>query len=486
VLIKAANGGGGRGMRIVNNPEDFKEMVDLAALEAGHIFGNPSVFAEQYIARAKHIEVQVVGDRMGNLIHLFERECTIQRRYQKIIEESPSPSLTESQRKAILNDAVILAGSVGYDSTGTLEFLLAPDGKYYFLEMNTRIQVEHPVTEMVTGIDLVVEQIRVASGAPLSIRQEDISSSGHAIECRICAENPAQDFNPEPGLISLFKAPAKEGVRTDHAIGNHFVVSPVFDSMIAKVIALDADRPKALMKIKSALKDITIHGVNTNQEYLLGLIDHQNFSSSVFFTDFTSIHSSGIVSRNIEKKEQSRVQAAKLAFELLTCTPHFTNHYDKNRNPWSHSGSWRVNESRILEYNGKQSRFEPNGDGNLPKDGVTCSIHPDRSLWITFDGNTFRFTEPSRTRSLLKHALSGKMGSIPAERNIYAPLPGLLTRLMVKEGDPVLKGDPVAIIESMKIENMILADTAGKIGPIMVSIGKSLRLNELIMEIYTN
>lgn len=486
ILVKAVSGGGGRGMRIIHDLSQFNHQVEIASRESEHFFGDPRVFVEQYIEQAKHIEVQVIGDKHGNLVHFFERECTIQRRYQKIIEESPSPSLTDHQRESILNDAVKLAKSTGYDSAGTLEFLLDPHGKHYFMEMNTRIQVELPVTEMVTGIDLVVEQIRVAAGNPLAFKQEDIISTGHAIECRICAEDTASGFDPRPGQISLFQVPEAEGIRIDHAIGSRFVVSAMFDSLIAKVIVYDINRNAALQKMLSALKQLVVQGVETTIDYVCEVLNHTHFVSSRFYTDFIKQHTGDILSSIKKKKSEPPEAVYKTAYQILTTSNSSVNLSETGPTPWSTIGYWRLLTSIAIEYQGNIMRIEPPGIKEKPNGRIVCSIHQDRSAWISMDGHTYHITEPALTRTPGNRSDKGENGKKPAETSVLAPLPGMLTRLFVKAGDPVLKGDPVATIESMKTENHILAGSEGRIGTIFVSEGQQVRLNELILGIDNN
>jgi acetyl/propionyl-CoA carboxylase alpha subunit len=490
LLVKAVSGGGGRGMRIINSPGEFTVEVETASREAHQYFGDPRIFAEQFIREAKHIEVQVLGDRHGNLVHLFERECSVQRRYQKIIEESPSPSLSADQRQAILNDAVKLAGSAGYDNAGTLEFLLAPDGQHYFMEMNTRIQVEHPVSEMVTGIDLVDAQIRSAAGYPLNIKQEEIFATGHAIECRICAEDPFSGFDPRPGEVSLFRAPQGDGVRTEHAIGSGFEVSPLFDSMVAKVIAWAPDRAAALGRMESALKNMVLHGIDTTTAFLRRLLEHPVFTGSAFTTGFIAACSAEILnSVSIHKAEPSE-EVIAAAGRLLAGAwhPGSALNSDKTLSPWTSIGYWRIAYGQPVEYQNKILPALSGSQKGEPNDGIVCSIHPDRSVWISLDGHTWQFTNPSLTRQPVRREAGAEEFSSPKTRGpkddsqVVAPLPGLLTRLLVGEGDRVLEGDTLAVIESMKTENRVLAGCSGRIARLLVTAGKPVKLNELILE----
>ncbi len=283
VLLKAAAGGGGRGMRVVLRAEELEQAFQTAAREAEAAFGNGQLYVEKYLARPRHIEVQLLGDKQGNLIHLGERECSVQRKYQKIIEETPSAALTDEQRRRIWQDAVRGAAHIGYHSAGTIEFLVDGEGNHYFMEMNTRIQVEHPITEEVTLVDLVKEQIRVAAGEPVSYRQEEIDFRGHAIECRINAEDP-QTFAPSPGQITAFNIPKGPGVRVDTAAHEQYFVSPFYDSMIAKVIVHGRTREEALARMRRGLDLMVVEGIKTNIPLLRRILDHPGFVSGDYDT----------------------------------------------------------------------------------------------------------------------------------------------------------------------------------------------------------
>jgi len=288
VLIKAAAGGGGKGMRVAPDAESFAKHFQAAQREAAAAFGDPSVYLEKYLARPRHIEFQVIGDKHGRVIHLGERECSIQRRHQKLIEESPSPVMTEELRARMGEAAVRGAAAIGYASVGTIEFLLDEDGSFYFMEMNTRIQVEHPVTELVTGIDLVKEQIRVAAGAPLSIPEGPVKLNGHAIECRINAEDPSRNFAPAPGTISIFHPPGGPGVRVDTHAYAGYRIPPYYDSLLAKLLVHGATREEALARMRLALESFIIEGegVHTTIPFLLELIQDPDFVAGNFDTKF--------------------------------------------------------------------------------------------------------------------------------------------------------------------------------------------------------
>jgi 3-methylcrotonyl-CoA carboxylase alpha subunit len=286
ILIKASSGGGGKGMRVVTSTEQFQTALHTARNESLSSFGSDHVLVEKYFEKIRHIEVQILGDRHGNIVHLFERECSIQRRHQKIIEETPSPAITPALRQQITEAALALAKTVGYISAGTLEFVLTPEDKFYFLEMNTRLQVEHPITEMVTGIDLAAWQIRLAAGEPLTFEQQDLSQRGHALECRIYAEDPQQDNLPSIGEVSFYRHASGPGVRVDDGIESGTLVSQFYDPMLAKVITWGDDRSEAIRKMIRALQDTVVLGVTTNIPYLLDILSDEGFVQGDINTKF--------------------------------------------------------------------------------------------------------------------------------------------------------------------------------------------------------
>lgn len=274
VMIKASSGGGGKGMRVVETREDFERQFNNAQRESVNAFGDDTMYIEKYIVSPRHIEIQILADKMGNVIHLGERDCSIQRRHQKLIEEAPSKAITEKLRQKMGETAVKAAKAVKYENAGTIEFLLDKSGAFYFMEMNTRIQVEHPVTEMVTGVDLIKEQIRIAEGRKLSYRQEDIQVRGHAIECRINAEDPSKNFMPCPGTIHNLHIPGGNGVRVDTAVFCDYTVPAYYDSMMLKVIVHDRDRDSAVMKMRSVLGELVVEGITTNLDFQYDILTH--------------------------------------------------------------------------------------------------------------------------------------------------------------------------------------------------------------------
>ncbi|MGF1577572.1 MAG: acetyl-CoA carboxylase biotin carboxylase subunit [Cyanophyceae cyanobacterium] len=290
VLIKATAGGGGRGMRVVHEPAELLKLLRSARGEAEASFGNGGVYLEKFIEKPRHIEFQILADSQGNVVHLYERDCSIQRRHQKLLEEAPSPALSASLRARMGAAAVKVAKAINYTGAGTIEFLLDKTNNYYFIEMNTRIQVEHPVTELVTGLDLISEQIRIAQGYPLSFRQKDIELRGHAIECRINAEDPDHDFRPHPGQISAYLPPGGPGVRIDSHVYTDYVIPPYYDSLIAKLIVWGPNRAAAVQRMRRALRECAITGVATTIPFHQRILQKEAFLKGEVYTDFIQQH----------------------------------------------------------------------------------------------------------------------------------------------------------------------------------------------------
>jgi len=334
VLIKASAGGGGKGMHIVENMNDLKQAVRLAKGEALRAFGNDQVYAERYVKRSRHIEVQVMADHYGNVIHLGERECSIQRRFQKIIEESPAPALSCELRGKICETAIKIARQSSYRNAGTVEFILAPDDEFYFLEMNTRLQVEHPVTEMVTGQDLVEMQICIARGEKLSITQDQVRTDGHAIEMRIYAEDPENDFQPATGSLLAYQLPS--GVRVENGFSQGMMVTSAFDPMLAKLIVHGQDRDMAIEKGLKALKETLILGVTTNVDYLARILRHGDFAAAKINTEFIPLHARDLNPAALSQNERDLLLAATALGSREFVNPAFIV-----PKPYSLLGNWR-------------------------------------------------------------------------------------------------------------------------------------------------
>src|SRR5215204_1277319 len=316
VMIKAVAGGGGRGMRLVPDAAAFPDALRSARSEAQGAFGDPTVILERAIVDPRHIEIQVLGDRYGNAIHLGERDCSVQRRHQKLIEEAPSPKVTLELRARMGAVAVAAVKSIGYEGAGTLEFLLDPGGEFYFMEMNTRLQVEHPITEAITGLDLVELQLRIAAGEPFGLRQEDVKISGHAIEVRLCSEDAGHDFMPQSGTMALWQMP--DGVRVEHALQSGSEISPFYDSMIAKIISHGADRSEARGRLICGLEQTTAFGVTTNQGFLISCLRHPGFAGGEATTAFIGSHRDQLLA----PRKDARTEAALAALLLYVTNPH--------------------------------------------------------------------------------------------------------------------------------------------------------------------
>lgn len=318
LLVKAAAGGGGKGMSIVCNSAELREAARLASSEAERYFGDGRIYAEIYVERPRHIEVQVLGDGEGNAVHLFERECSVQRRFQKIIEEAPAPNLPAALREEICAAAVRLAAAANYRNAGTVEFILGADGRFFFLEMNTRLQVEHPVTEMITGLDLVRCQIEIAAGKGIGFTQQDLQHHGHAVECRICAEDPDRNFMPETGVVQLLDIPQAPDLRFENALDQGQKITADFDPMLAKLVAYGADRNAAVNRALAGLENLSILGVKTNVDYLTRVLDHPAFRRGELHTGFVVEHEMELKNTPLDATQRGYlIAAAALGFREI-------------------------------------------------------------------------------------------------------------------------------------------------------------------------
>lgn len=342
VLIKAAAGGGGKGMRVVRDPEDFQSSIEAARREAKSAFGNPTVFLEKFLEEPRHIEFQIFSDVHGNHIHLFERECSIQRRHQKIIEETPSPALNANLRKKMGTTAVNVAKAANYCNAGTVEFLLDKENNYYFLEVNTRIQVEHPVTEEVLGLDLVKEQIKVAAGLELSWKQEDIHQRGHALECRIYAEDAAAGFLPSAGIVHLMVPPNGPGIRFDSGVESGDEVTVYYDPIVAKLVTYGENRNDAIQKAKMALSKTAILGLTTNTDFLKAVLEEETFVSGDIHIDFLPQNMPDWKPNDANKGEITTILALASQLKDLKQFSQSGEHSSKQPDPWNVLGSWEI------------------------------------------------------------------------------------------------------------------------------------------------
>lgn len=511
VLIKPSAGGGGKGMRVVRDNAGVQEALVLARREALAAFGDDRLLLERYIEEPRHLEVQIAGDKHGNLIHLFERECSIQRRYQKLIEEAPAAFLSEAIRQELCADALRITGGIGYDSLGTVEFIYDNrTGQYYFLEMNTRLQVEHPVTEMITGIDLVELQIRVAAGEPLRLTQADITCNGWAIEARVNAENPAEEFLPETGTITLYEEPDTDGVRIDSGITRGSQVSPYYDSLLAKVIAYGDNRSAALQRLLAALDHYMIGGVSTNSGFLRDLLSLPAFSNEPLSTRFIDQHfptgwTAGAHAGEIE-------QAAAVVVYALACEQQ--SRTDTPISPWRRLGSWRVIEQagfpgetaitlsdgrtrHNLRLSGRWGRYRVSLDNRtvdvrawqdhdgllaLEVDGALhhfATYFSGDTITISVGAQQHTFTVVPREETARRSEGMGGVGGV----DLVAPMPGLITEVKVAVGDTVQEGDVLVVMEAMKMIHMLTAVGDGMVRAVHCRPGETVRGAALLVEI---
>lgn len=486
VLVKAAAGGGGKGMRIVNEPAGLKEALEATSREAATYFGDGTVYLEQYIKQPRHIEVQVLGDKHNKLIHLYERECSIQRRYQKIVEESPSPTLTREVREKMGKAAISFAETIHYDNAGTVEFLVDTDMNFYFLEMNTRIQVEHPVTEMVTGVDLVMEQLLIAGGYPLRLAQDEIHQHGHAIECRIYAEDPENNFLPSPGEISLYIEPQGKDIRIDSSIDSAGLIRNQYDPMISKLIVWGENRDLARQKMLQALDHYIIHGIKNNIPYLKGILEQEDFRNNNISTDFCKNLTPAILEEACQKKKNLPLEIPALACLLFSLNP---TTLASNTDIWKKIGYWRLiselkltfddwdipvailrnyglhyhflvkdieYETSLLKNENGKVEFTANGNHYL----AYASATGKGSYQVSFLGTVFSC---SRGDFLPESSLYATAHSGIADK-VISLMPGKVVRVNVTHGQKVTKGSVLLIVEAMKMENNILAPKDGIIG----------------------
>ena len=469
VLIKASAGGGGRGMRVVERAADFEDAAQAARAEAASAFGDDHLLVERYFPDSRHVEVQVLGDRHGKVIHLFERECSIQRRHQKIIEESPSPNIDADQRRAMTEAAVALAQQVGYQSAGTVEFLVDLDGNFYLLEMNTRLQVEHPVTEMVTGLDLVELQLRVAMGEPLPAAVlAGVQPCGHAIEVRLCAEDPYAGYLPSSGTFSTFSWPVVDGLRIDSAVEAGSEVPPHYDSMIAKVIAYGADRAEAARKLAMALDRADVCGPTTNRPLLRWLAGR--------LVDIDGEVDTGWLDRQ-DLGAAPAPSPLEIAAAAVALARGRAGRYPigwRNNASQLHAQALRLGDNEhLVQYRFDRSdRLEVLHVDGEPVELDDFTQDALARVRVRVEGDTvyvgdgrFAFAVPPR---FVSPDEAGRAGST------VAPMPGKVVRLLVAAGDTVAAGQPMLTIEAMKMEHQIVAPHAGTVVEVFVAAGQQL------------
>ena len=487
VLVKASFGGGGRGMRVVHAREELLAAVESAARESGSAFGDDTVFLERYVERSRHVEIQVIGDEFGNIVSLHERECSIQRRHQKIIEEAPSPAVDVTLRKRIATAAVTAAEAIDYVGAGTVEFLLTPDGEFFFLEMNTRLQVEHPVTELVTGIDLVRLQLLVAEGRELPAEVHSAPIVGHAIEVRLYAEDPAADFMPVAGTLHDFTIPTTPGIRVDSGFESGSVIGINYDPMLAKVIAHAPTRSEAARALAGVLDRSRIHGVTTNRDLLIAILGDEQFLAGAIDTQYLERHPpvTLVARRHDEAMVSVGAVAAAVARQALRRADATVQRLVPSgfRNAPSQmqteSFTYGDRELRVSYRLDRRPRFEVNGAvlENVVLDGAFPS-----GVALLVDGVRWNFAVHSVecTCFVDTTGFSGTYGIVPRFPNVdgsadagslVAPMPGSVVRVEVNIGAVVSAGDLLLVVEAMKMEHRIVAPTGGIVAEIRVSAG---------------
>ncbi len=472
VIVKALAGGGGKGMRVVHRPQDLAEATAAARREAHAAFGDDRVMVERYLERPRHIEIQVLADRHGNVIHLGERECSLQRRHQKVIEEAPSPAVDDHLRERIAAAAVALTQTADYEGAGTVEFIATADaGEFYFLEMNTRLQVEHPVTELVYGLDLVEQQLRIAAGEPLALAQHDLEPNGHAVEARLYAEDPANGFLPSTGTILLYSEPHGAGIRVDSGVRAGSAIGTSYDPMLAKVIAHGPDRAASLSRLHRALTSFDLLGVATNAAFSRALLEREDVRAGALDTN--------LLERVLPGWPAGQPDDLIAAAALAACG---TAHPE---GPWRRklSGHDEVSVSagdvraagRLWE--GAAIRFDPSGAARVTLDGVErrYPVHvSDDAIWIARDGHhlelcTRRFSTAAETDLL---------------DSLQAPMPGTVLIVHVSEGDVVARGEVLMVLESMKMELAITAPHDGTVDGLELAPGDRIVRGQTLLAVH--
>ena len=506
LMVKASAGGGGKGMRIAFNDEELKENFNSAVNEARSSFGDDRVFIEKFIEFPKHIEIQVLGDQFGNFIHLGERECTIQRRHQKVIEEAPSFFVDEELRNEMVSHALKLAKAVSYYSAGTVEFVVDKNKNFYFLEMNTRLQVEHPVTELITNIDIVEQMIRIAFGEKLSYEQKDIKFSGSAIECRIYAEDSSKNFLPSIGRLTRYIEPSGKNVRVDSGVVEGSEISMFYDPMISKLCTYSNTRKSSINEMINALDRYLIEGVQTNKDFLSNILQNENFEKSNYSTSFISEnYKEGYDSFNVTLTDKQKIHAVAVFvnYKYLLRAASISNQL-KGFNK-TVGMNWQViDNGKIINSKISFNNFNKSYDIYIGKKYLNLKSnwnigHPlfsaiiDNNLSyfsIKRNGPKFLINHNGSSSELLvfskRHAELNEI-MIPRKKEdlsklLLAPMPGLLVSLLVKEKQIVDENQPLAIIEAMKMENIIRSEKKTKIKKINCSEGDSLEVEQIILE----
>ncbi len=506
LLVKAAAGGGGKAMRIVDDPAYLKEMLQITAREAKNYFGNDLLFVEQYLSDARHIEVQLLADHYGHSLILGERECSVQRRYQKVIEETPAVSISQETRNSIYRSVYKIAKKISYNNAGTLEFLVDSLGNHFFLEMNTRIQVEHPVTEMVTGLDLVELQVQIAAGNQLKLKQRDIHISGHAIEARVYAEDPEKDFLPSPGKIELYHEPKMPGLRIDSGIDSPDILHPEYDPLIAKVIFHAQSRDEAIEGLNQSLTNFILHGPKTNREFLVEILKDPGFRKNNISTIYLEKISEKLNKKIRKKKmefQNTRIFAAWLGWKL-------GGHKEQEGNSvWSRIGCWRMVIRKSILFENKQFnifvenisgptiRFSIGGENHemnfksqspesiiFELDGIWSSASVSRAYSyediICIEGLEFKI-RPLDYLPIQPYFIDHQEKGAGGIRVIKSPLHGKISQIIAEPGTNVKKGDFLYSLDAMKIENKVTSPYEGCLIEVLVKAGDQVQINQTIL-----
>ncbi|WP_430388722.1 acetyl/propionyl/methylcrotonyl-CoA carboxylase subunit alpha [Dyella sp. 20L07] len=507
LMIKAASGGGGKGMRIVRSEAEFVDALASAQREAASAFGDTRVILERYVEHPRHIEFQVFGDAHGNVIHLNERECSAQRRYQKVLEETPSPFLDEARRTAMGTAAVAAAKAVNYVGAGTVEFIVAQNGEFFFMEMNTRLQVEHPVTEETLGLDLVEWQLRVAAGQPLPLAQEQIRANGHAIEVRLYAEDPDQNFLPGSGKLLKLRLPApSRHVRIDGGVIEGDTVTIFYDPMIAKLIVWDIDRPQALQRLRDALMASSIVGPKSNIAFLERLARHPAVVEGRIDTGYLDRHLNEFLAGDTAPADRmlfAATVAALLHDECAVTTQ--ARHSTDPFSPWSHADAWRVGHAgkRIVALSLHGQRYEieaygHDGDYRLRHGDASVDVrgarHDGESLSARFDGESLRLPVSADAARVTVHDAVGNRHAFERAaafawqskdssggNQIVAPMPGRIVLVKAQPGDAVEEGQELLVMEAMKMELALKAPRAGTIGSVSAAQGDFVEADAVLV-----
>ena len=504
LMVKAAAGGGGRGMRLVESGDKLAAAISTARSEAENAFGSGELILEKAIVKPRHVEIQVFADTQGNVVHLGERDCSVQRRHQKVIEEAPCPVMTDALRAAMGQSAVQAAKSINYRGAGTVEFLLDASGAFYFLEMNTRLQVEHPVTEEVTGLDLVALQIKVAEGEALGMTQDDVSLHGHAIEVRLYAEDPFNKFLPSTGTVALFSQLARDGVRYDTGIVSGQEISPFYDPMIAKLITHGENREVARKLMIEALHETALFGPRTNRDFLIACLENEKFAEGDFSTAFIAeeFGENGAsevavddVALTVMAVRHFLFDHAKMKAQALAVPAPLVNFSgaEKLRTPYRLEIKDQIHDVVVSSQQpdefdvliGEQSYHVRVGASDGPRvelsiDGKTLASHAHlagATLFVSFDGRSV-----SGANLLARDASSADMAD---GRNVAAPLHGRVIEVFVAAGEDVATGDRLAIVEAMKMQHEIMAQVDGTVEEVLVAVDQQVAADDLMIRIDT-